>query len=42
MDEPAAIRQLRYDAESDWDGEHVHDMVGLRRFVTSSGLLPAR
>lgn len=42
MDEPAAIRELRYDAEGDWDGEHVHDIEELRRFVTSSGLLGAR
>ena len=37
LDEPAATRELRYDAETDWDGDHVPDIPELRRLLISRG-----
>ncbi|MBO0826919.1 MAG: HAD-IA family hydrolase [Streptosporangiales bacterium] len=39
LDEPAAVQALRYDAETDWTGEHVRDVGELRRLLADHGLL---
>ena len=39
LDEPADVQALRYDAESDWTGEHVRDAGELRSLLVSHGLL---
>lgn len=39
LDEPAAVQELRYDAEDGWAGEHVRDIGELRRLLAVKGLL---
>lgn len=41
LDEPADVRALRYDPESDWTGEHVRDAGELRGLLVSHRLLRA-
>lgn len=41
LDEPAAVQELRYDAETEWAGEHVRDVGELRELLSSHGLLAA-
>lgn len=41
LNEPADVRGLRYDAEDNWTGEHVHNVDQLRQFLATHQLLNA-
>jgi putative hydrolase of the HAD superfamily len=41
LDEPATTTEIRYDAEQQWQGEHVHDMAELHQLLISARLITA-